>query len=44
MILVLDSCALIALANRLGVELWTCDHHEFDAVLQKNLCKVRFIR
>lgn len=37
-------CICIALANRLGVEVWTCDHHEFDPIAQKKLCKVRFIR
>lgn len=40
----LADCVCIALANRLGVEVWTCDHHEFDAVSEKSLCKVRFIR
>lgn len=40
----LADCVCIALANRLGVEVWTCDHHEFDPVAQKKLCKVKFIR
>lgn len=37
-------CMCIALANRLGAEVCTCDHNEFDAIAQKQLCKVRFIR
>lgn len=40
----LADCVCIALANRHGVEVWTCDHHEFDAVAERNLCGVRFIR
>lgn len=40
----LADCVCIALANRLGVEVWTCDHHEFDKAASMNLCKVRFIR
>jgi len=40
----LADCICIALANRLGVEVWTCDHHEFEPAAQEKLCKVRFIR
>jgi predicted nucleic acid-binding protein len=37
-------CICIALANRLGTEVLTCDHHEFDKVAERGLCAVRFIR
>lgn len=40
----LADCICITLANRLGVEVWTCDRHEFDPVAQKKLCRVKFIR
>ncbi|MDO8683311.1 MAG: type II toxin-antitoxin system VapC family toxin [Armatimonadota bacterium] len=40
----LADCFCITLANRLGVEVWTGDHHEFESVAQKKLCKVKFIR
>ena len=40
----LADCVCIALANRLGVELCTADHHEFDAISENGLCQVRFIR
>jgi len=40
----LADCFCIALANRLGVEVWTTDRHEFEPIAEKQLCKVRFIR
>lgn len=40
----LADCICIVLANRLGAEILTCDHHEFDPIVEKGLCKVRFIR
>jgi PIN domain nuclease of toxin-antitoxin system len=37
-------CVCIALATRLGTEVITSDHHEFDKVAEQGLCRVRFIR
>ena len=34
----------LALARRLGCELYTTDHHEMDPLVGKNICKIRFIR
>jgi PIN domain nuclease of toxin-antitoxin system len=40
----LADCFCIALARRLGGELITADHHEFDALVPLGLCPIRFIR
>ncbi len=40
----LADCFAIALAQRLGSEVVTADHHEFDALVEKNVCNVKFIR
>lgn len=40
----LADCVAIALANRVGGEVATSDHHEFDALAAAGLCRVRFIR
>ena len=40
----LADCFCIALARRLGAEVVTADHHEFDALVQLNLVPIRFIR
>ena len=40
----LADCMCIALANRLGAGVWTCDHQEFEPVARKKLCAVTFIR
>ncbi|MFL5387023.1 MAG: type II toxin-antitoxin system VapC family toxin [Longimicrobiaceae bacterium] len=40
----LADCFCIALAQRLDATLVTSDHHEFDAIVPRNLCPVRFIR
>ncbi len=40
----LADCFCLTLANRLGAEVVTSDHHEFDTVESKGLCAVRFIR
>jgi PIN domain nuclease of toxin-antitoxin system len=40
----LADCFAIALANRLGVEVVTSDHHEFDSIAEKGVCSVKFIR
>lgn len=40
----LADCFAIALANRLGAQIVTSDHHEFDSVAQKRVCSVKFIR
>jgi predicted nucleic acid-binding protein len=37
-------CFCIALAQRLGGEVVTTDHHEFDALVPLGLCPIRFIR
>jgi predicted nucleic acid-binding protein len=39
----LADCLCIALANRLGADVLTADHHEFDALVQAGLCRARFI-
>ena len=39
----LADCICVALANRLGAQVWTCDR-EFDLVARNKLCGVRFIR
>jgi len=40
----LADCFCLTLANRLEAEVVTSDHHEFDAVADRGLCAVRFIR
>ena len=40
----LADCLCIALARRLGADLVTSDHHEFDALEPLGLCTIRFIR
>ena len=40
----LADCFAIALTDRLGAEVVTSDHHEFDAIAAKGICPVRFIR
>lgn len=40
----LADCFCIALARRVGGELLTADHHEFDRIVPFRLCPVRFIR
>lgn len=40
----LADCVCITLANRLGVDVWTCDRREYEPIVEKGLCKVRFIR
>lgn len=40
----LADCTAIALANRVGGELVTSDHHEFDAIAANGVCQIRFIR
>jgi len=40
----LADCMCLALARRLGGEIVTTDHHEFDQVADLGLCRVRFIR
>lgn len=40
----LADCFCLSLANRIGAEIVTADHHEFDRVAERGLCKVRFIR
>jgi len=40
----LADCFAIALAQRLGATLMTADHHEFDALLDKSVCEIQFIR
>jgi predicted nucleic acid-binding protein len=42
--LALADCVCIALAQRLGGEVVTSDHHEFDALVPLGLCPIRFIR
>lgn len=37
-------CFCIALAQRLGGEAVTTDHHEFDVLVPLGLCPIRFIR
>lgn len=40
----LADCFAIVLANRVGGELVTSDHHEFDAIAAQGTCRIRFIR
>jgi predicted nucleic acid-binding protein len=40
----LADCFLIALAQRVGGEVVTADHHEFDRLVPLGLCPIRFIR
>lgn len=40
----LADCLALALADRVMGELMTTDHHEFDAVVQKGIGRVKFIR
>ena len=40
----LADCFCVALANRLGTEILTSDHREFDQVAEKGVGKVRFLR
>ena len=37
-------CFCIALTQRLGGQLYTTDHHEFDALIPLNICTIVFIR
>ena len=40
----LADCFAVALANQLGATVLTADHHEFDALVDKGVCAVGFIR
>jgi PIN domain nuclease of toxin-antitoxin system len=40
----LADCFCAALANKMGGEVVTADHHEFDALAANGTCRVRFIR
>lgn len=40
---VADACCL-ALGRRLNAQIYTADHHEFDALLGKKICLLTFIR
>ena len=40
----LADCFCAALANKMGAEVVTADHHEFDALVANGVCRVRFIR
>ena len=40
----LADCFAITLSQILGGSVLTCDHHEFDSVVAKQLCHVTFIR
>lgn len=40
----LADCFCVALANRLGGEIVTCDHSEFDQIAERGLARVRFLR
>lgn len=40
----LADCFAISLTNRLGGELMTSDHNEFDPIAAQNICRVKFIR
>jgi PIN domain nuclease of toxin-antitoxin system len=40
----LADCFCLTLAQRVGGELVTCDHHEFDTIAPLGLCRVVFIR
>jgi predicted nucleic acid-binding protein len=40
----LADCFAIALANRVGAELVTSDHREFDPIATAGLCRIHFFR
>lgn len=40
----LADCFCLSLALRVGGELVTADHHEFDAVQRQGICPITFIR
>ena len=40
----LADCFAIALAESLDAPVVTSDHHEFDALVARNVCRVLFIR
>jgi predicted nucleic acid-binding protein len=40
----LADCFCIALAQRVAGEVVTSDHHEFDPLVPRGLCPIRFIR
>ncbi len=40
----LADCYCLALARRIGGEVLTSDHHEFDPLVPHSLCPIRFIR
>ena len=40
----LADCCALALAQRTGATLVTADHHEFDPIVEMNLCPITFIR
>jgi predicted nucleic acid-binding protein len=40
----LADCFAVELSRRLGAEVVTSDHHEFDALARDGLCRVLFIR
>ncbi|HLL88145.1 MAG TPA: PIN domain-containing protein [Tepidisphaeraceae bacterium] len=40
----LADCFAVALAERLGADVVTSDHHEFDRLATAGVCRVRFIR
>lgn len=40
----LADCFCAILAIRLGAEVVTADHHEFDRIVEAGICSVRFIR
>lgn len=40
----LADCFAIELVRRTGGSLLTADHHEFDALMEQNLCSITFIR
>src|SRR5271157_4365447 len=40
----LADCFAVALANKLGATVLTADHHEFDALADRGVCAVGFIR
>jgi predicted nucleic acid-binding protein len=40
----LADCFCIALAQAVGGELYTSDHHEFDRLVPLGLCSIQFIR
>lgn len=40
----LADCFCASLADRLNAEVVTSDHHEFDALVNDSICRVKFIR